>query len=130
MMGAPLIRYAFAVERASKSTGPVVEVAALDDGGGASCGFAFGHGERWFVAATAEGGSLRTSLCSGNVLIDGLGDAQVAEFVELLPVEPVAGDHPSNGAGFSIPPPVLVALVGVGILAAGSAWAFRRGRAR
>lgn len=130
MLGAPLVRYAFAVERASKATGPIVEVVSHDDPGGASCGFSFGEGERWFVAATAQDGLLRTSLCSGNAPIEGLGDADVAELVELLPVEPSPADPPSGGAGLSIPAPLLVALIGVGVLAAGSAWAFRRGRAR
>lgn len=130
MLGAPLVRYAFAVERASKATGPIVEVVSHDDPGGSSCGFSFGHGERWFVAATAEDGVLRTSLCSGNAPIEGLGDADMAELVGLLPVEPVPGDLPSADAGLSIPAPLLVALIGVGVLAAGSAWAFRRGRAR
>ena len=130
MMGAPLVRYAFAVERASKETGAIVEVVSHDDPGGASCGFSFGEGERWFVAATAQDGLLRTSLCSGNAPIEGLGDADMAELVELLPVEPSTADVPSGDADLSIPAPLLVALVGVGVLAAGSAWAFRRGRAR
>lgn len=130
VLGAQLVRYAFAVERASKTTGPIVEVVSHDDPGGASCGFSFGRGERWFVAATAEDGVLRSNLCSGNLPVEGLGDAEMAELVELLPIEPVPGDPPSDGAGFSIPTPLLVAVIGVGILAAGSAWAFRRGRAR
>jgi hypothetical protein len=130
MLGAPLVRYAFAVERASKASGPIVEVVSHDDPGGASCGFSFGHGERWFVAATAQDGLLRTSLCSGNVPIEGLGDADMAELVGLLPVEPVPADLPSGDAGLSIPAPLLVTLIGVAVLAAGSALAFRRGRAR
>jgi hypothetical protein len=130
MLGAPLVRYAFAVERASKASGPIVEVVSHDDPGGASCGFSFGHGERWFVAATAQDGLLRTSLCSGNAPIEGLGDADMAELVGLLPVEPVPADLPSGDAGLSIPAPLLVTLIGVAVLAAGSALAFRRGRAR
>ena len=130
MLGAPLVRYAFAVERASKASGPIVEVVSHDDPGGASCGFSFGQGERWFVAATAQDGLLRTSLCSGNAPIEGLGDADMAELVGLLPVEPVPADLPSGDAGLSIPAPLLVTLIGVAVLAAGSALAFRRGRAR
>lgn len=130
MLGAPLVRYAFAVERASKATGPTVEVVSHDDPGGASCGFSFGQGERWFVAAMAQDGLLRTSLCSGNAPIEGLGDADMAELVELLPVEPSPAAAPSGDAGPSVPAPLLAALIGVSILAAGSAWAFRRGRAR
>lgn len=130
VMGAQLVRYAFAVERASKTTGPIVEVVSHDDPGGASCGFSFGRGERWFVAATAEDGVLRSNLCSGNLPLEGLGDVEMAELVELLPIEPVPGDPPNGGAGLSIPTPLLVAVIGVGVLAAGSALAFRRGRAR
>jgi len=130
MLGAPLVRYAFAVERASKQTGPVVEVVSHDDPGGSSCGFSFGQGERWFVAATAQDGLLQTSLCSGNAPIEGLGDAQLAELVGLLPVAPVPADVPSGDVGPSLPVPLLIALIGVGAVAAGSAWAFRRGRAR
>ena len=130
MLGAPLVRYAFAVERASKATGPIVEVVSHDDPGGASCGFSFGEGERWFVAATAQDGLLRTSLCSGNMPIEGLGDAEVTELVARLPIEPSPAEVPSGDARLSIPAPLVVALIGVGVLAAGSAWAFRRGRAR
>ena len=130
MLGAPLVRYAFAVERASKATGPTVEVVSHDDPGGSSCGFSFGHGERWFVAAMAQDGVLRTSLCSGNMPVEGLGEADMAALVELLPAEPLPGEVPSGDAGLSVPAPLLVALLGVGVLAAGSAWAFRRGRAR
>jgi hypothetical protein len=130
MLGAPLVRYAFAVERASKATGPIVEVVSHDDPGGSSCGFSFGAGERWFVVAMAQDGMLRTSLCSGNLPIEGIGDADMAELVGLLPVEPVPAEQPSGDAGISIPAPLLVALLVVGILATGSAWAFRRGRAR
>jgi hypothetical protein len=90
MMGVPLVRYAFEVERASQAIGPFVEVAAHDDGGGSSCGFTFGIGERWFVAATREGGSLRSNLCSGNLRMEDVGDADMAALVDLLPMEPVA----------------------------------------
>jgi hypothetical protein len=130
MLGASLVRYAFAVERASKATGTILEVVSHDDPGGSSCGFSFGQGERWFVAATAQDGLLRTSLCSGNAPIEGLGDAELAELIGLLPVEPAPADVPSGDAGPSIPVPLVVALIGMGVVAAGSAWAFRRGRAR
>lgn len=90
MMGVPVVRYAFDIERASQETGPVVEVSAHDDGGGASCGFTFGVGQRWFVAAMSEGGGLRSNLCSGNVMLADIGDAEMAELIELLPEQPVA----------------------------------------
>ena len=89
-MGIPLVRYAFEVDRASEQTGPVIEVAALDDGGGASCGFTFGARERWFVAASTDGGVLQSNLCSGNLLLDGMDDAEVAALEELLPFEPTS----------------------------------------
>ena len=128
MMGAPLVHYAFEVERASQETGPAVEVVSHDDPGGASCGFSFGVGERWFVAAATEGDLLRTNLCSGNRLADELDDAEMTALVKLLPIEPVPGEEPGGAAGFSIPVPLLAAIVGVGLLAAASALAFRRDR--
>ena len=127
VMGVPLVRYAFEVERASAATGPIVEVVSHDDPGGASCGFAFGAGERWFVAASTDGGLLRTTLCSGNRLIDDLGADEMRELVELLPIEPVPADVPEGG-DLSIPPPILVALIGAGILIGSAVWAFRRDR--
>lgn len=136
VMGVPLVRYAFEVERASEPTGPVVEVAALDDGGGASCGFTFGVGERWFVAATSEDGVLRSHLCSGNIPMEGMDAAQMAQLVELLPMEPSpATPAPASAPSASadqpgIGMPVLAAVIG---LSAAGALAFvlmslRRGR--
>ena len=138
MMGVPLVRYAFEVERASQVTPAVVEVAALDDGGGASCGFTFGVGERWLVVATSEGGSLRSNLCSGNVPVEGIGEAEIADLVDLLPVEPeptspppaaAPAASPSGGAGMPLLA-VLVGLAATGALIAVMVPALRRGRPR
>ena len=84
---APLIRYTFAVERASVEVEPTVEVTAWS-GSGASCGITFGPGERWLVLASRWDGMLQTNLCSGNQLVEGLLPGQRAEIAELLPFEP------------------------------------------
>lgn len=137
MLGVPLVRYAFEVERASQQTGPLVEVAAHDDGGGASCGFTFGVGERWFVVAQSEGGALRSTLCSGNQMLADIGDAEMAQLIELLPMEPVAatpGPEPAPAASASdagVDPPIMAAVIGLAAavaLAAVMVVAFRRGR--
>ncbi|MCA1568769.1 MAG: hypothetical protein LC798_00285 [Chloroflexi bacterium] len=139
MMGVPLVRYAFEVERASQVTPAVVEVAALDDGGGPSCGFTFGVGERWLVVATSEGGSLRSNLCSGNVPVEGIGEAEMADLVALLPVEPEPTSPPPaaapaaspSGAGAGMPLlAVLVGLAATGALIAVMVPALRRGGSR
>ena len=95
--GLSLVRYAFEVERASEQTGPIVEVSSHGDDMGASCGFSFGVGERWFVAAAEEAGSLRTTLCSGNLPIAGMSNADLAALEELLPFEP-ATEAPTPAA--------------------------------
>lgn len=140
VMGGPLVRYAFEVERASRATGPIVEVAAHDDGGG-SCGFTFGVGERWFVVATREDGSLRSNLCSGNLLIEGMSDAEATDLVELLPMEPVPPTlgptaappgSPAPPADANVAMPISAALL-IGLAAAAAlalvmVLALRRGR--
>lgn len=89
-LGMTLVRYAFEVERASEQTGPIVEVSSHDDDMGASCGFSFAVGERWFVAAATEEGTLRTTLCSGNLPVDEMGGAQLQEIAGLLPFGPTS----------------------------------------
>jgi len=137
-LGISLVRYAFEVDRASRASGPIVEVAAHDDGGGASCGFTFGVGERWFVAATTEEGSLRSTLCSGNLQVEGLGDAEQAELANLLPFEP-ASDAPTAAAvpeatptvaGMHIPiaAALLIGTAAAAVLALVMLLAFRRRR--
>jgi len=136
-MGMQLVRYAFEVERASEATGPIIEVVSHDDPGGASCGFAFAVGERWFVAATTEGGLLRTSLCSGNRLMDELDGAEEDDLLSLLRSQPAA-ESPDPAASPETPSAIGVdgAVLGAALigLAAASALAlvlvagFRRGR--
>jgi len=138
MMGVPLVRYAFDVERASQQIGPVVEVSAHDDGGGASCGFTFGVGERWFVAAMSEGGGLRSNLCSGNLMLADIGDAEMAKLIELLPEQPVAATDspptapPASPTDGNVATPIAAALL-IGLAAAAALavvllMAFRRRR--
>ena len=80
--------YAVEVERSSQPVAATVEVRATFGDGGASCGFEFGVGERWFIGAFEQDGVLQTNLCSGNALADELPDADVDEIVALLPSEP------------------------------------------
>jgi hypothetical protein len=115
-----------------------MEVVSHDDPGGAACGFAFGVGERWFVASASEGGLLRTNLCSGNRLVDDLSPAEADELVSLLPVEPVAQSPdpestPESPTRSGIDGVILAALL-VGLSAAASlavvlVAGYRRGRA-
>lgn len=137
-MGMALVRYAFEIERASEQVGPMVEVVSHDDPGGASCGFAFGVGERWFVASASEGGLLRTNLCSGNRLVDDLGPAEADELVTLLPVEPVAvspdpdpapASPSATGIDGAVIAAVLVGLAAAAALAVVVVAAFRGRRA-
>ena len=69
--GGPNVRYSFDVERASVETDATIDVEAVDDGGGASCGFTFDVGDRWVVAASRDGGTLSTHLCAGNTQLTG-----------------------------------------------------------
>ncbi|HEX2884702.1 MAG TPA: hypothetical protein VHQ42_09025 [Candidatus Limnocylindria bacterium] len=93
----PVVPYAFEVERASAQTPAVVVVHALDDGGGASCGFVFGAGERWLVGAHRDGSELTTGLCSGNARMDAFSAEDVDRLVAILPFTPAA--EGSRGAG-------------------------------
>ena len=121
------VRYAFQVERVSAEVeGDIVEVRALGGDGGASCGFEFGEGERWFVAAHRAEGGLETTLCSGNMLIEGMPDAEVERLADALPIRPTAAPA-SPPDGFL--PPVAVLGAGAALLAlvAVAFLAFRRG---
>lgn len=124
----PTVRYAFRIERASADVdGDVVEVRALGGDGGASCGFEFGAGERWFVGAQRTAAGLETGLCSGNLLIEELSDADFERVVDALPNRPMLSASSTLDAGISIPPAALVAggaLVAIGAIAF---VAFRRG---
>lgn len=86
----PMVRYAIDVERASAPVSGLLEVQALDDGGGASCGIQFAIGERWVIVADGANGLLETGLCSGNVRTDGLAADEEAAIAEALPFVPDA----------------------------------------
>lgn len=123
-----MVSYAFRVERASADVdGDVVEVRALGGDGGASCGFEFGAGERWFVAAQRTEAGLETGLCSGNLLIEGLSDADSERVVDALPNRPARPASSTPDAGISIPLAVLGAGGALLVIGAFAFMAFRRG---
>lgn len=115
-MGMGTVRYAFQVERASVATDAVIEVQALDDPGGAACGFSFPLGERWLVMAHRQDGALHTNLCSGNLLLEQIDDAEQERVMSALPVTP---DPPaiSQAVPAQAPFPVPVVVGGVAALA-------------
>ena len=133
-IGGRNVLYAFDVERASEATDAVLAVQAVDDDGGASCGFAFGVGERWLVAAYRQGAQLETSLCSGNQLAGDMAADELATYADLLPnVPPEPADPANEPAGQSdVSIPVAVALGGLAVLglAAAMLFAFRERRVR
>jgi hypothetical protein len=88
--GGPMVAYSIEVERASEPVPSVLQVRALDDGGGAACGFTFGIGEEWFVSAYPQDGTLHTGLCNGNARTDELDPAERARLAEALPDLPPA----------------------------------------
>jgi hypothetical protein len=107
----PEIRYTFDVERASIATEGVIDVRAIDDGGGASCGFTFDVGDRWLVAAVDDDGALRTHLCSGNTSLAG-DDADMADrLLAHLPFAPVAANDEATPGAFVRNLPAAIALV-------------------
>ena len=131
--GGSNIRYAFDVERASAATDALLVVQALDDAGGASCGFAFGIGERWLVAAYQQEGALETGLCSGNRLMRELPAAETAAYIDLLsevPLEPARPADASAGPDLSMPAAILVAVLGALVLGGVTFVAIRRREAR
>jgi hypothetical protein len=99
-----MVGYAFELERASVPiSAAVIEVRALDDGGGASCGFTFGRGETWFVSAYEQDGALHTGLCNGNTRLGDLAQDDADRLREiLLPVEPDADPPAEEGAGLTL----------------------------
>jgi hypothetical protein len=123
-----VVGYAFEVERATAPVAATIEVRALNDPGGASCGFVFGTDEEWFVTAYSDGGNLHTGLCSGNQRVDAI-DADAAErLVEVLPEVSVPDDDGGDVA--SAPGPWLaLAVVAAFVVLLGGviAVAFRRG---
>jgi hypothetical protein len=128
-LGGSNVRYAFDVERATAATDPVVVVQALDDGGGASCGFTFGLGERWLVAAYRHEGDLETNLCSGNRLADELPAEELAAYQDLMPEvppEPAEPAEPRAGSDLSIPAAILIGAMGAVLLGGVTVLATRR----
>lgn len=103
--------YAVEVERSSQPVAATVEVRATFGDGGASCGFEFGVGQRWFIGAYEQDGVLQTSLCSGNALADELPDTDVDEIVAMLPAEP-AGEP---AAPVAVTPDVPWGPIGLGV---------------
>ena len=86
--GGPNVQYAFDVERASVTTAATISVHAVDDGGGASCGFTFDVGDRWMVAATLDNGTLRTGLCAGNTRLTDADAVMAQRLMAHLPFAP------------------------------------------
>ena len=113
-IGMGTVRYAFEVERASVATDAVVEVQALDDPGGAACGFSFGMGERWLVMAHRQEGAMHTNLCSGNLLLTQLDEAELERVMSALPVTP----EPAPEAASDPAPPAAILPAVIGGLAA------------
>ena len=130
-MGMGTIRYAFEVERASVPTDAVVEVRALDDPGGAACGFSFGLGERWLVLAHGQDGSMHTNLCSGNLLLTQMDDAELEGILSSLPVTPEPATAAAAGQGEgAFPVPIIVGGLAALALVAVMVVAFRGDRVR
>jgi hypothetical protein len=119
----PMVAYAFDVERATVPIAEVIEVRALDDGGGASCGFTFGMDETWFVTTDQQDGALHTGLCSANTQLETLAEAEQEQIAALLTAEPFAAPAASDEF-----PWLPVGATALAILAVGAimAVAFRR----
>jgi len=122
--GGPNVEYAFDVERASVATKSTIKIQAVDDGGGASCGFTFDVGDRWLVAASNEGGSLRTGLCAGNTSLDGDGRGMAERLSARLSFAPEADDGPL-GAVLGYASAIAGAAVGIAAIVV-TVLAFRR----
>jgi hypothetical protein len=123
-----MVAYAFEVDHASDDVETPLEVHALDDGGGASCGFTFGMGEEWFVTATAEDGALQTNLCRGNLRLEDLDPAEGERLRAALPEQPAAGG-PAQPQRFEVPWVLILALSGLAAAVGITVFAFR-GEAR
>lgn len=113
----PMVRYAVDVERASVPVPALLEVQALDDGGGDACGIQFTIGERWVIVADGANGVLQTGLCSGNVLTDGLAAAEEAAIADALPFVPDATTSSARPGGVDSPllPVAIGLLLAIGI---------------
>lgn len=110
--------YTFEVDGVAKGlVGTRVEI--LAGGDGASCGMSFGLNERWLVFTAWDGAVHSTGLCSGNIPLEVGAEAP-------LPLAAPAGgdDEPEP---FEVPVPALVLIGIIGVVAAVSWVAFRRG---
>jgi hypothetical protein len=119
-----MVAYAFEVDHASDDVETPIEVHALDDGGGASCGFTFGIGEEWFVTASVGDGALQTNLCSGNLRLADLNPAEAEQLRSVLPEQPAAGG-PAQPAGFEVPWVLILVLSGLAAAVGLTVFAFR-----
>jgi hypothetical protein len=110
--------YTFEVDGVAK--GPVgTHVEILAGGDGAMCGMSFGLNERWLVFTTWDGAVHSTGLCSGNVPLEAGAEAP-------LPLTAPAGAD-DEAESFDVPVAALVLIGIIGIVAAVSWLAFRRG---
>jgi hypothetical protein len=124
----PMVAYAFEVDRASDEVETPIEVHALDDPGGAACGFTFGMGEEWFVTASAGNGALQTGLCSGNLRLADLDPAEVEQLEAALPEQPAASEAGERD-GVEVPWILILGLSGLAAAVGLTVYAFR-GEAR
>jgi hypothetical protein len=99
-----VVGYAFEVRHASVPiSASLIEVRALDDDGGASCGFTFGIGESWFVSAYEQEGALHTGLCNGNTRMTEMTQGSVDRLREmLLPAVPTVDAPAEDGTGVTL----------------------------
>lgn len=111
------VRYAFDVDGVAKGDVPA-SVEVLAGGDSAGCGMTFGTGERWLVFATAEGGSLSTHLCAGNVPL-AAGDEPPVSVA-------TPEDIDAEEAGLAVPVGVIVPAGALLALAAVSGFLFWR----
>lgn len=125
------VSYGFSVERSSRSL-PASQIKVGSHlGDGANCGINLDVGERWFIVADLDEGSLTTSSCAGSVSMDE-ADAKVAADIErLLPIT-AAPALPDVSMSTESEPAGAMHLAAVTLLAfaAVSVWVFARRRAR
>jgi hypothetical protein len=125
---APMVQYAFQVERATVPVPDLIAVHAVDDGGGASCGFTFGLDETWFVATHELDGDLHTGLCSGNTQVGTLTDGERDELSEVLAAVPFpAAEQRASWSDWLPIAGIVLAVFAVGGI---TVLAFRRDRVR
>ncbi len=103
-----------------------LEILSAKDNG-ANCGITFGTDERWLVLAYPGDRGLETNGCMQNRRLDGSDPEMEAAIASMMPAMVTPDDAGSSDV--QVPVPVLVvAAVGL-LIAAVSAFAFRRGSA-